>query len=195
MSNDRITRLDRRNFTLKMMAAGAGVALGGSKLITPARAQSEGEIALIIEQTAQRMKDYLYNIQTLGQNPLDVDLYDVASAASAMVGIARQYGLDNYMNSLYGTDGNEDITQACDWAFQEGGFNQYWSLGLLGTTAMAAEYFRTHLPPGVDFNNYFNGLRTGFGTGTYINGTGPFSSQIADIAGYAEGPLWPATIR
>src|SRR5262249_27895595 len=95
----------------------------------------------------------------------------------------------------YGSDGNEDITQACDWAFQEGGFNQYWSLGLLGTTAMAAEYFRTHLPPGVDFNSYFNDLRTGFGTGTYINGTGPFSFQIADIAGYAEGPLWPATIR
>jgi len=180
-------RMNRRVFAGSLIGAGAALATG-SKLITPVRAQSESEMGLIIEQTAQRMNDYVNNIQQLGQNPLDVDMYDVASAASAMVGIARQYGLDNYLNDLYGTDG--DITQAGDWAYQEGGWNQYWALGLLGTTAMAAEYMRTHPPQGD-----FNGLRTGFGTGVYINGTGPFSSQIPGMAGYAEGPLWPATIR
>lgn len=127
------------------------------------------------------------NAMDYGKSPWDLDLYEVASATTAQIGIARAYGLDQAMESLYGQDGQ--VTQAVDWAYQEGGWDPFWSLALFGIHGMASDWFDDH-PEWGNFDRY----RTGWPTGTWINGTGPISSPIPNVTGYTEIPMWPAAL-
>src|SRR5215831_18366763 len=177
--------VSRRVFNKTLLGAGAATVMASSKLIKPARAQDDDFLnQTIAAGTRDRMSDFK-NAMDYGKSPWDLDSYEIASATTAQIGIARAYGLDQAMESLYGQDGQ--ITQAVDWAYQEGGWDPFWSLALFGIHGMASDWFDDH-PEWGNFDKY----RTGWPTGIWINGTGPISSPTPNVTGYTEIPMWPA---
>src|SRR5262249_15838423 len=113
----------------------------------------------------------------LSTDPIEINWYAMASAALAIRGIERQYGLDAQLEALYGVDGG--ATWACDWAYQEGSWDAFHELPSLPWVGFMAE-----LVPGL------TQIRSYTASGVWITGNGPLSTGID--AGYAEFAPKPA---
>jgi hypothetical protein len=184
----RIKPLSRRHFS-KSLAIAAG-ALAGSTLIQPrrVRAENDGAVQVLADNAAANLDYWAYSVGNLGVNPLELNWYEVQSAITGAVAAGRQFGLDQIIESQYGVD--SFLTQAWDWAWQEGGWNPFWALSMFGISGLTATWFANH-PEWGQFARY----RTGWPTSTWISGEGPLSSQIPGVAGWMEVPLWPASFH
>jgi hypothetical protein len=111
-------------------------------------------------------------------DPSQLNWYGFASAALAIRAIERQWGLDQILNDLNGQD--EGATLATGAAFNEGGWDQFHALTALPYVGLVA-----------DFTPDFESKRTYQPSDVWINGTGPLSSQLPDVTGWAETTIWP----
>ena len=176
-------RMNRRVFTGSLIGAGAALATG-SRLIRPVRAQISPDwwLATMTGWAGQFLPQFRDDLNN-GANPYFMDWHSFSSAALAIRGVEREFGLDQILESQYGIDG--DATWATDWAYQEGGWDQFNALTSLGYSYLSAKF---------QFGESWDGLmRTNQQTSPYINGTGPMSSLLGDgFPGWVETPPKPA---
>jgi len=172
--------MTRRGFNKKMVVGAGALALGGSKIITPAQAQAFGtEDVKLINAVAAYMTNFAALIDQ-GYPLESLDWHQFAGAAMALRATERYYGLDSAIESLYGQD--EVATWAVDWAYQEGSWDAFHSLVNLPYTFTLGDWT-------ADFDD-----RQSFQqSNVWINGTGPMSSQIPDCTGWAQCPSYPDT--
>src|SRR5262245_18633134 len=174
--------VSRRMFNKTLLGAAATIA--GSRLIPSARAQSQGWWLNIVTNQAATVlaafNDQLRLRLDNGQYPSTMDWQTFASAALTTIAIAREFGMDSYVESQYGID--PDMTWAGDWAYQEGGWDAFHSLAALPYYAFMGEFV-------AGFDAWRN--QTDF-SNVWLNGTGPLSSVLLANEGghWAESAPW-----
>jgi hypothetical protein len=107
-----------------------------------------------------------------------MDWHSFASAGLAIRGVEREFGLDSILESQYGIDGG--ATWAVDWAYAEGGWDQFHALTSLAYTGLAIDSI------GPDWSNL---VRTFQESDVWLNGSGPMSSADPTFVGWAETPI------
>ncbi len=161
----------RRRFTKNMILGAGALAIGGSKLIQPARAQEvDGWTQKVVTAAARDLQNSADALNLYG--PSAIDWQGFTSAMLALTGIARQFGFGPIMESLYGVD--PDATQAVDEAWAEGGWDQWHALTSVPLIGLEA-----------DFMPNFDQVRSYIQSDTWISGQGPLSSDPF-VQGWAE---------
>ena len=177
--------VNRRIFT------GALVGASAAMFLPKASAQESPDWWLFTMTGAagQFLTQFNQDLQN-GADPVLMDWLTFRSAALAIRGFEREFGFDHEMELRYGID--PDCTWACDVAYAEGGWDQFHALTSLGFSILDADFnaawcVRFNKEPSWDYGN-----RTYQDSGTWINGTGPYSSRVPTLTGWTETPPKPA---
>lgn len=164
--------MNRRQFVQRAITAGV-VRIPAGRLVLAQ--ESDYANSQVLDGALAEMQFWQY----VTDNPFDGNILRFVEATLATIGVMRQYGLDNDMDA----DGGDQA-----WiAQQEGGWNQYWALMMVGGMGLISDWFEARPEMG-----NFNSQRTWSPGNVWINGYGPLSAEMG-VSGRTELPLWPGT--